>query len=182
MSVPTRTWIEFAYMKWMRFAHDWGLFPHANLVRDSIWLGDAVAAWSPDFIHANNIKLIVNMTAHVPCINLDGVEVYQVPMEDVPNLPFFEWLMRPTVDKTLRIFHAERQAVVSKMREYVSRGDGVLVHCFAGKQRSATMLGLYLHDAHPTEYPDAASIIAFIRSKRVVAFRPMVHFIDELIA
>ena len=54
----------------------------------------------------------------------------------------------------------------------------ILVHCYAGKQRSASLIAAYLMKYAQMTYLEAINVI---KSKRFIAFTPGINFKDALI-
>jgi len=68
--------------------------------------------------------------------------------------------------------------VLAKMHESILEKKPVLVHCFAGQQRSCAIVALYLIRYH-TMTPDQA--IAHIKRKRRIAFFGQVNFAAAIV-
>jgi len=67
----------------------------------------------------------------------------------------------------------DETGVLEKINESLMKGETVLVHCFAGMSRSATLVAYYLIKYHNMTSNDA---ITFIKSKRPIAFFGGIHF------
>ena len=67
--------------------------------------------------------------------------------------------------------------VYDKMKYYIDNDQGVLVHCRAGMQRSATVVALYMMRKYKINFDNARKII---RKKRCIAFYPVINFIGPL--
>lgn len=133
---------------------------NATLIIPRIWLGNRLAAADPDFLQKNNITAVFNCTKDLP-FHPSALRKYRLPVDD--NL------------EPVEIANMERwapEAVYKVLNEY-KQGNTILIHCFAGMQRSAALLAMTLMvmTRKPTE-----EIVAFIRSKRVIAFFPGENF------
>ena len=60
----------------------------------------------------------------------------------------------------------------------LSNNKGVLVHCKAGMQRSATIVALYLMKKFNMNFDKVKEII---RNKRQIVFRPFTNFIEPIL-
>ena len=70
------------------------------------------------------------------------------------------------------------EAVYKLMMEH-NKGQNVLVHCAAGMQRSAAIIGMFLIATRGMSWQQA---IAYTQGIRPIAFRPGPNFKDSLIA
>ena len=118
-------------------------------------VGSARALQSSD-----RFSMIVNCTADIPfptnCENCIRIPVHDDPVDCDK--------MSALVDNT---------QVLSKMHESILEKKPVLVHCFAGQQRSCAIVALYLIRYHNMT-PDQA--ITHIKRKRRIAFFGQVNF------
>jgi protein-tyrosine phosphatase len=106
----------------------------ANEIIKGLWLGDMYAATDKEFITKNKIKAIVNCTPDVPKkFKYLGIDYFQVPVEDN--------LKQKEIDK-MKLFIPQAINFIHKHRDEL--GNNVLVHCVAGKQRSAAITAAYL--------------------------------------
>jgi len=133
---------------------------HAHQIIPRLWLGDKNASMDADFLRRNNITVVFNCTKDLPFS--PGIPTkYRVPVDD--NLKVAEL-------NNMGVWAPE--IVVKVLGEY-KKGRSILIHCFAGMQRSAAvvaMLLLVLTDRTPDE------VVGYIRSKRPVAFFTGINF------
>ena len=88
-------------------------------------------ARNPRFMRAKRIGLIVNASRHIPMYFPDSdVRTYRIPIDDDPRC-------NRTI---LRHWPVAVRAIDDMLRS----GQGVLVHCRAGMQRSAAVVAAYL--------------------------------------
>ena len=59
----------------------------------------------------------------------------------------------------------------------LKNNNGVLIHCKAGTQRSATRIALYLMKKNNKNFEEIKNLI---RSKRNIVFRPYINFIKPI--
>jgi predicted protein tyrosine phosphatase len=132
----------------------------ANLILPRLWLGNREASIDPEFLQKHHISVVFNCTKDLPFTDLP-VKKYRVPVDDN--------LQKQELDN-METWGPE--AVYKVLAEY-HRGETILIHCFAGMQRSAAIMAMTLIVL--SDKP-ADTVIAFIRSKRPIAFFPGENF------
>jgi len=100
-----------------------------------LWLGNAKAALDIDFISKNKIDLIINCTPNTPFINNTNgcVETFRIPVYD--SLLEKDILL---MEQYFKIF------IPLLLRKYTIEKKNILIHCQAGKQRSAILTAALL--------------------------------------
>jgi rhodanese-related sulfurtransferase len=138
---------------------------HAHEIIPGLWLGDRRAAADETFLRSQHIDLVVNAT------------------KDIPFVPWVENKIRIPVDDNLEeeeIRNMELWAgeIAFKMIAHFKAGHRILVHCAAGRQRSAASVAFFLiaYKGMKTE-----EVIPFIKSKRAVAFYPKINFMKAIV-
>jgi protein-tyrosine phosphatase len=114
----------------------------------------------PEFLKKNNITVVFNCTKDLP-FHSSIIKRYRVPVDD--NL-------EPVEINNMRVWAPE--IVYKVLREYRA-GHTILVHCFAGMQRSAAVVAMTLI-VLTKKSPD--EIMAKIREIRPIAFFPAANF------
>ncbi len=121
-----------------------------------LYVGSASA-----LIHKGMFALIVNCTK-----NLIGArDSIRIPIDD--NESECDNLLKQLLETN----------VLERMNDALSKGQTVLVHCYAGIQRSCAVCACYLIRYHQMT-PESA--IAFIKSKREVAFDDAPTFLNAI--
>ena len=131
----------------------------------NLWLGNENIAKSNLFFKRNNINIVVNCSKDIPFYS-NYTQNIRIPVDD--NLEDIE------IDKLYNYL----DKAANLMETCLSNNEGILVHCYAGKQRSATVIASYLMKYGNLKTNDA---ILSIKSKRLVAFTPKVNFKTALI-
>ena len=91
----------------------------------NLWLGNIIDSRNTEFL--NSIDVIVNCTKNLP-FNRDDNKHIRVYVDD--NLQKEEIVsMYKHLDK-----------ITALINDYLTKGRTVFVHCYAGKQRSATVM------------------------------------------
>lgn len=132
----------------------------ADEILPNLWLGNRVAATNPQWLAQHGIKCVFNCTKDIPFVE-QVQRKYRVPVDD--NLEAAEI-------RNMELWSFE---IVYKLVQEYKTGQPILVHCAAGMQRSAAAVAILLM-AIRNMTPDQA--IAFIKSKRAIAFTPQANF------
>jgi protein tyrosine/serine phosphatase len=132
----------------------------ANEILPGLWLGNGKAALDRNFLIKNSITTVFNCTKDI--LFSDTIRrQYRVPVDD--NLQMAEI-------RNLELWSFE---IIAKLAKEINAGHKTLVHCAAGMQRSAAVMAMYLIATQKMTTDEA---MAYIRSKRPIAFMPMANF------
>jgi hypothetical protein len=133
---------------------------HADQILDRVWLGDFESSRNEDFLRGYHIKTVFNCTKELP-FHDSVINRYRVPvhdnLEDIEIENLGKWSME----------------IIYKLVQEYNSGNTILIHCMAGRQRSAAvtaMLLIYINRSSTDES------IKKIRSIRPVAFFPSANF------
>lgn len=133
-------------------------FYPAKEIIPGLWIGSAGDAADAQFMNTAKIGFIVNCSKDLP-FSFPEIPGIRVAVHDHP-VENFEMLRRlPGVVR----------AIDKKMRANVP----VLVHCYAGISRSATVVAAYLMCRYGLSKKDA---IALVKSMKSETFQPRVNF------
>jgi protein-tyrosine phosphatase len=137
----------------------------ATEILPNLWLGDINDSKNTLWIELNNIKAILNCTKDLP-FTIDNIAKYRIKVHD--NLEIQE------IENLFDYLEPATEIIYKHLRN----NEAVLVHCFAGKQRSASIVAGYL-----IKYGKLSvnSAIDCIKSKRNIAFCPGPNFKSALI-
>ena len=131
----------------------------ANLILPGLWLGNADASMNEEFLRTNNIKTVFNCSKDLP-FHSSIKRRYRIPVDD--NLKTEEI-------RNLELWSFE---IVYKVTKEHKQGN-ILIHCYAGMQRSAAVCAMYLIANKNMKKDDA---IRYLKEKRPIVFRPFVNF------
>jgi len=144
-------------------AHEKGM-ADADQIIHGLWIGNKTSSTDREFLQLNRITAVFNCTKNL-IFDSSVPRQYRVPLDD--NLQHEEIrnmeLWAPEIAYKIAVEH----------RRCLAAGEGILVHCHAGMQRSAGSVALFLIALHGLTTDDA---IKLIRSKRSIAFRPRANF------
>ena len=136
----------------------------------NLYLGDIDDAASKWTITSLNIDLIVNCTNHEKQYfktvrDPKRIHYYRIPIND------------DCKDKTMKRMITLLPDAVAKIRESLNQNLNVLIHCYRGVQRSATIVTAYLMKYNDMTMQQA---VAFVKEKRPIAFTPEINFESSL--
>jgi protein-tyrosine phosphatase len=137
---------------------------HVNLIIDNLWLGNIIIANDENFIRDNNIKLVINCTRETKIpewYEKYNIQAIRLPINDY-NGNEENIILRKSINELINIIDDYRRV-----------NKPVLVHCFAGMQRSATVIASYLKNKYTFSGHNA---MLFTKHKRKVAFHPSATF------
>jgi protein-tyrosine phosphatase len=140
------------------------LYNDADLIVNNIWLGNKSSAQDREFLNSNKIKFLVNCTTD---INIP--EWYENDNINYIRLPIYDW----NSESNNTILNNEIMNIINYIYLYKKNKKNILVHCFAGMQRSATVIACYLMYYYKLKPEDA---ILYIKNKRNIAFMPYPTF------
>jgi rhodanese-related sulfurtransferase len=132
----------------------------ADEIIPGIWIGSQKAALNKDWLSQHRISSVFNCTKDIPFYP-NVTKKFRIPVDD--NLK----------EEEIRNLELWSYEIVFKMLQEYKTGQTILVHCAAGMQRSAASVAMFLivlKNMKPSE------AIAYIRSKRPIAFRPAANF------
>lgn len=120
-----------------------------NLVIENLFLGNAYNARNFYELKKNNIGLIINCSKDIPNYFEDEMDYIRVYVEDKLNQCIYKYL----------------DTTITQMHEYltVNPNKNILVHCFMGSSRSATVIIAYLIKYRKYTRRDA---LLFLKQKR----------------
>lgn len=107
-----------------------GAFFPAKQIVPGLWIGSEGDSRNASFFKKHGIRFIVNATGNIPMRHPADVTAYRVPVDDHPD------------QNDLMLRHLP--IVVVAIDDVLKHGQGVLVHCRAGMQRSAGVVAGYL--------------------------------------
>jgi len=137
-------------------------FYPAREIRPNLWVGSSADSRDKKFLKQHDIQLIINATKTIP-FSTKHILGYRVPVDDHPdenpNMIDYFPITSLIIDETLK------------------SGKGVLVHCYAGIQRSCAVAAAYL--IYKDHIPARQAMDAVQRMKSE-AFLPIPTFAKAL--
>jgi protein-tyrosine phosphatase len=131
----------------------------------NLWLSSYKYAINEDFLENKKIKVILNCSKNIKFVNNKNITKIRIPVNDSLQL----------ID--IELLYSKLDIITNIIDKYITKFIPVLIHCYAGKQRSATVIAAYIMKITGRPYQE---VIALIRSKKSNAFKPEINFIDSL--
>lgn len=147
-------------------------------ILDTLWLGNARDALNTSFLTTNNINVVVNCTKDIPFVS-SVLFKYRIPVNDDLQQQSFE-------EMYVAMYH-----IIPILVKHVERGDNILIHCYAGMQRSAIVtLGLLTALTYKSVFKDVVpsdesinqycnNLSGYLSSCRAIVFTPKMNFKDS---
>ena len=135
----------------------------ANEILSGLWLGNIVDAGNRSFI--NSLDIVINCSKDINFLSKNTKNI-RIPVDD--NLEEVE------IKNLLKFL----PKITGFIHSALKKNKNILVHCHAGKQRSASVVAAYL-----IRYLDISleKAILLIRTKRDIIFTPCINFKSSLI-
>jgi protein-tyrosine phosphatase len=132
----------------------------ASLIFPRLWLGNKKAALNTQWLQENHITTVFNCTKDVP-FGAGPLHQYRVPIDDS--------LLQEDIQKLT----AWTPEIMYKLVAEYNRGAVILVHCWAGVQRSAAVVAMFLmtYSRQPL-----SAVVPYMRQRRSIVFSPAMNF------
>jgi len=126
----------------------------------NLWLGNIRCAKNKVFFDTNTIDIVINCSKDIPFYS-NYTKNIRISIND------------DLTSKEINRFYFYLSKACDLINENLLNNKNILVHCYAGKQRSAGIIAAYLMKYADMNYNNA---IQSIKSKRLIAFSPSVNF------
>ena len=131
-----------------------------DLIVDSLYCGDALAARNKDLLQSKQITHVLNVSDYTVLQHTAHFQYKVVPVQDFENVDI------------KRHF----KECIQFIADAINTGGKVLVHCYAGLSRSVTVVAAYLMQTYSMRFDDALKLI---RARRTCA-EPNAGFMKQL--
>jgi protein-tyrosine phosphatase len=136
---------------------------NANQIIPNLWLGNRYSPIDYEHLKKNNIKLIINCTKDLNYYVPNSIHIVRLAINDA------------NTEESNRILGEKMTELTFLMDLYLKNNMGVLVHCWAGMQRSATVVICYLLKYKGYKLDEAKQIM---KKERAIVFLPAPTFDD----
>lgn len=164
------------------------MFDNANKILDktdrngALWLGDYKSSLDTNFLVNNNITVIINATPDIPYIYeiADSNNINKIKNLETFRIPVLDSLLEHDILLMEQYYY---KVIPFILRKLINEKKNVLVNCYAGRQRSASIVAATLYvilDNDVVNIPgiiktknksnNMNNIIKFILKKRPMAF------------
>jgi hypothetical protein len=154
-------------------------FSPVNEIIPGIWLGNSDAAVDHNFITDNKIDIVVNCTPNIPFIidTLDQPALMTLHTITPIRIPVYDSLL----EKDIILMEQYLKIIIPYLyKQYTTEHKRILIHCYAGKQRSGIVVAALLYMLHRHQQIDClkvdgrtdieSALFNYILSKRPQAF------------
>jgi protein-tyrosine phosphatase len=107
-------------------------FKYANEIIPNLWLGNRNSPQELDKLESKNIKLIINCSKDIIYETNENIQVIRLAIHDLNSV------------ESNQILETQIDYLTEIINIYLNNNYGVLIHCYAGVQRSATVVLCYL--------------------------------------
>ena len=129
-----------------------------------LWLGDKNISLNRQFYIDNDIDIVINCSKELPFIDID-IDKIRIKVDD-------------NLEKTEIInMYNNFEYIVKYINDNLNLCKNILVHCYAGRQRSATIIVSYLLKYSKM---NLEKVISLIKYKKEDIFYPKINFIEAL--
>tara|TARA_B100001093_G_C26453926_1_gene853518 strand:- start:3 stop:440 length:438 start_codon:yes stop_codon:yes gene_type:complete len=138
---------------------------YENKIMNNIYLGNYNDSMNNDFI--NDFNLIINCSKDLPFNNNinNNIKKIRISINDdlskQSNIDLYNYL----------------NYITNVMHQYTNNNKKIFVYCYAGKQRSPSIIAAYLIKYYNFSTYEA---INFIKQKKNNTFKPKVNFYNSL--
>ena len=141
---------------------------NANKICHGLWLGDHISSQNIYFLKQNKIRLVINCTNDLQIpeeYKILNIHAIRLPLTNISTLDYK--ILNDNIDNTENAIY-----------NYISNGENVLVHCYAGRQRSATVVAYHMMKRY--FFGNYNNAFFYIQQQRPVAFTPSHRLKDYL--
>ena len=130
----------------------------ATEIIPNLWIGNILNSKNKEFL--SNIDIVINCSKNI-IFSSDKTKNLRVPIDD--NLE----------KKEIVNLYKYLDPITKYIQKNLLSGKRILVHCYAGKQRSASVICAYLIKYLKISYKEASE---YMKSKRMIVFTPLPNF------
>ena len=106
---------------------------HAHEIMPGLWIGNHIAASTHNFYIENSISCVINCTKELDFLtNKSELTTVRIPVDDDLS------------EKQVELLYLYLWKITKYIHQKLSQYKNILVHCYAGVQRSATIVCAYM--------------------------------------
>ena len=141
---------------------------------ENLWLGNGNDALNQQFLNENKINVVVNCTPNIPFYDNISFK-YRIPVND------------DLQDISMSQMFVAMDHIIPILVKHINRGDRILIHCYAGMQRSAIVtMGLLTALSFTKSFENGITqeslesyinnIKSYMSERRPIVFTPGMNF------
>jgi protein-tyrosine phosphatase len=134
----------------------------ASEIIPNLWLGNILDSRNKTFME--NIEVVINCSKNIPFYSKKAKNVRIKVDDDLQKEEIIN--MYQYLDNATELIH-----------KYLLSNNTIFVHCYAGKQRSATIVCAYIMRYLNLSYKETTDLV---RTKRLIIFTPLPNFDEAL--
>ena len=138
-------------------------YSSANEVLTGLWLGNIIDSQNKKFL--KKIDVVINCSKDI---------AFSVPYTNNIRIPIDDDLQKKEMVKLYTML----PDITRKMHDYLANNKTILVHCYAGKQRSAAVIVAYCIRYLDLSLNDA---VILLKTRRKIVFTPFLNFKSALV-
>jgi len=138
-------------------------YSSANEVLTGLWLGNIIDSENKKFL--KNIDVVINCSKDI-AFSASYTNNIRIPIEDD--------LQKREMIKLYKLL----PEITRKIHDYLSNNKKILIHCYAGKQRSAAVIVAYCIRYLGFSLNDAVTLL---KTRRKIVFTPFLNFKASLV-
>ena len=138
-------------------------YSSANEVLTGLWLGNIIDSQNKKFL--KKIDVVINCSKDI---------AFSVPYTNNIRIPIDDDLQKKEMVKLYTML----PDITRKMHDYLANNKTILVHCYAGKQRSAAVIVAYCIRYLDLSLNDA---VILLKTRRKIIFTPFLNFKPALV-
>jgi len=138
-------------------------YSSANEVLPGLWLGNIIDSQNKGFL--KKIDVVINCSKDI---------AFSVPYTNNIRIPIEDDLQKTEMVKLYTML----PDITRKMHDYLANNKTILIHCYAGKQRSAAVIVAYCIRYLDLSLNDA---VILLKTRRKIVFTPFLNFKSALV-
>jgi protein-tyrosine phosphatase len=155
-------------------------YDNYNKIITGLYLGNYTPAYDKKFILEKKIDLVINCSNDIEFPNFYKKSI----ILERPNFKYIRIALDDSFNETDQIIMANNlEKICPIIHKYLKNKQNIYIHCYAGMQRSATIVLCYLIYKDYIENNKILSLkkyYKFLKRKRIVVFNPDPTFIKVI--
>jgi len=134
----------------------------ATQIIPNLWLGNILDSRNNEFL--KNIDVVINCSTNIPFYSKETINL-RIKVED------------DLEKESIITMYKFLKNAIEFIHKHLLDNKAIFVHCYAGKQRSATIICAYIMFYFKLSYQESTELL---KSKRLIVFTPLPNFDSAL--